>query len=104
MVLTSIDNKYRIRVLDPMNIVVEKYGYTQTGKTPGREYVTSAYYFRTLEQAFDHLLDRGIAHHFEQAEQLEDLVGKIEELKCLLETFAERFPTAMEVLNGKSVS
>ena len=82
MILKS--DKYRVRVLDKQNIAVEEIRKVKKGKgneMEGKEYIGYVSYFRTMEQAIDHLLNLQILDKFHEAEDLKELVGFVKEIR-----------------------
>ena len=82
MILKS-DN-YRVRVLDKQNIVVEEIRKVKMGKgnkMEGEEYVGNVLYFRTMEQAMNHLLNLQILYKFHEAEDFKEVVGFVKEIR-----------------------
>ena len=68
MILKS--DKYRVRVLDKQNIAVEEIRKVKEGKgneMEGEEYIAHVSYFRTMQQAMDHLLNLQILDKFREA-------------------------------------
>ena len=82
MILKS--DKYRVRVLDKQNIAVEEIRKVKKGKgneMEGEEYVGNVSYFRTMEQAMDHLLNLQILDKFREAKDFKELVGSVKEIR-----------------------
>lgn len=82
MILKS--DKYRVRVLDKQNIAVEEIRKVRKGKgneMEGEEYIAHVSYFRTMEQAMDHLLNLQILDKFREAEDFEEVVGFVKEIR-----------------------
>lgn len=73
--------QYRVRAVDAYNFVIEEYGIIKKGKGKGKEYIINANYFRTLEQVFQHLVHRKIAHLFAECEGIEQMVYEIRKLE-----------------------
>ena len=82
MILKS--DKHRVRVLDKYNIAVEEIRKVKKGegnKMEGKEYVGHVLYFRTMEQAMNHLLNFQILDKFHEAEDFKEVVGFIKEIR-----------------------
>ena len=82
MILKS--DKYRVRVLDKQNIAVEEIRKVKKGKgneMEGEEYIGHVSYFRTMEQAMDHLLNLQILDKFREAKDFKELVGSVKEIR-----------------------
>ena len=82
MILKS--DKYRVRVLDKQNIAVEEIRKVKKGKgneMEGEEYIAHVLYFRTIEQAMDHLLNLQILDKFREAKDFKELVGFVKEIQ-----------------------
>ena len=82
MILKS--DKYRVRVLDKQNIAVEEIRKVKKGKgseMEGEEYIAHVSYFRTMEQAMDHLLNLQILDKFREAKDFKELVGSVKEIR-----------------------
>ena len=82
MILKS--DKYRVRVLDKQNIAVEEIRKVKKGKgneMEGEEYIAHVSYFRTMEQAMDHLLNLQILDKFHEAEDFKEVVGFVKEIR-----------------------
>ena len=82
MILKS--DKYQVRVLDKQNIAVEEIRKVKKGKgneMEGEEYITRVSYFRTMEQAMDHLLNLQILDKFREAKDFKELVGSVKEIR-----------------------
>ena len=82
MILKS--DKYRVRVLDKQNIAVEEIRKVKKGKgneMDGEEYIAHVSYFRTMEQAMDHLLNLQILDKFREAKDFKELVGSVKEIR-----------------------
>ena len=82
MILKS--DKYQVRVLDKQNIAVEEIRKVKKGKgneMEGEEYIGHVSYFRTMEQAMDHLLNLQILDKFREAKDFKELVGSVKEIR-----------------------
>lgn len=82
MILKS--DKYRVRVLDKQNIAVEEIRKVKKGKgneMEGEEYIGHVSYFRTMEQAMDHLLNLQILDKFREAKDFKELVESVKEIR-----------------------
>ena len=82
MILKS--DKYRVRVLDKQNIAVEEIRKVKKGKgneMEGEEYIAHVSYFRTMEQAMDHLLNLQIIDKFHEAEDFKEVVVFVKEIR-----------------------